>query len=80
MPCENNTKPAVPVVPSFDPGPDLLTPAEVAAMTGHTLNTLAQYRSRRLKGRDALGPDFVKIGREAYYPRSSVEAYLTKRG
>lgn len=78
---KNITTPAVPAVPSFDPGPDLLTPVEVATMTGHTLNTLAQYRSRRLKGRDALGPDFVKIGREAYYPRSSVEEYLAgKRG
>lgn len=71
---------AVPTVPSFAPGPDLLTPTEVAAMTGHTLNTLAQYRSRRLKGRDALGPDFVKVGREPYYPRAAVEAYLTLRG
>lgn len=77
---KNNTVSAVPAVPSFAPGPDLLTPVEVAEMTGHTLNTLAQYRSRRLKGRDALGPDYVKIGREAYYPRSAVEAYLTSRG
>lgn len=77
---KNNTAQAVPAVPSFAPGPDLLTPTEVAAMTGHTLNTLAQYRSRRLKGRDALGPDFVKVGREPYYPRAAVEAYLTLRG
>lgn len=78
---KNNTAQAVPAVPSFGPGPDLLTPAEVAAMTGHTLNTLAQYRSRRLKGRDALGPDFVKVGREPYYPRAAVESYLAgKRG
>lgn len=77
---KNNTATAVPAVPSFAPGPDLLTPVEVADMTGHTLNTLAQYRSRRLKGRDALGPDFVKVGREPYYPRAAVEAYLAQRG
>lgn len=66
-------------VPSFL-SPDLLTPAQVAEVTGHPVTVLAQYRSRRLKGRDALGPDFVKIGREVFYTKTAVSAYVAKRG
>ncbi|CTQ33919.1 hypothetical protein [Jannaschia rubra] len=69
---------AAPNVPSFL-SPDLLNPKQVSDMTGHPVTVLAQYRSRRTKGRDALGPEFVKIGREVFYTKAAVEAYVANR-
>ena len=69
-----------PTVPSFL-SPDLLTPAQVANWTGHPVTVLAVYRSRRNTGQyPQAGPDFVKIGREVFYTKASVEAYVTRRG
>ena len=79
MSCNENTAKSVEAVPSFL-SPDLLTPAQVAERTGHPVTVLAVYRSRRNTGQwpDA-GPEFVKIGREVFYTKASVDAYLAKR-
>jgi len=69
---------AAPTIPSFL-SPDLLTPAQVSEMTGHPVTVLAQYRSRRRYGSDTLGPEFVKIGREVFYTKAAVEAYVANR-
>lgn len=69
-----------PSIPSFL-SPDLLTPAQVAERTGHPVTVLAVYRSRRNTGQSPhAGPDFVKVGREVFYTKASVEAYLAQRG
>lgn len=59
---------------------DLMTTAEAAEVTGHTVKTLNQYRSWRTTGLypDA-GPDFLKLGRSVFYTRSAVEMYLERR-
>lgn len=79
MSCSEDTAKSAEVVPSFL-SPDLLTPAQVAERTGHPVTVLAVYRSRRNTGQwpDA-GPEFVKIGREVFYTKASVDAYLAKR-
>lgn len=64
-----------PADPSATPLKDYLTANEVAALTGHTVKTLAQYRTYRGRGR-IYGPDFVKHGYHVLYTRASVEAYL----
>ena len=58
---------------------DLLTVREAAAATGHTVETLNQYRALRNKGLGA-GPDFVKVGRAVFYTRATIEAYAARRG
>ena len=71
--------PTAPSVPSFA---DLLTPRQASEVTGHPETVLAVYRSRRNSGRwPNAGPEFVKVGREVFYPRDAVRAYLAgKRG
>ncbi|SFC59249.1 hypothetical protein [Tropicimonas isoalkanivorans] len=68
-----------PSIPSFA---DLLTPKQASEMTGHPETVLAVYRSRRKTGRSPdAGPEFVKVGREVFYARDAVRAYLAgKRG
>jgi excisionase family DNA binding protein len=50
--------------------PDLLTPEEVAAKTGLSRETLAQWRSQR------RGLPYLKIGRAVRYDPAEVQAYL----
>ncbi|MEM8575827.1 MAG: DNA-binding protein [Pseudomonadota bacterium] len=71
--------PTAPSIPSFA---DLLTPKQVSEMTGRPETVLAVYRSRRNTGRSPhAGPEFVKVGREVFYTRDAVRAYLAgKRG
>ncbi|MEM1380756.1 MAG: helix-turn-helix domain-containing protein [Pseudomonadota bacterium] len=57
---------------------ELLTTAEVAALTGLTRNTLESYRSLRRQGMDR-GPEFVTRGRAVLYPRVAVDAYLAAK-
>jgi predicted DNA-binding transcriptional regulator AlpA len=58
---------------------DLLTVREAAQATGHTAETLNQYRALRNKGLNA-GPVFVKVGRAVFYTRAAIEAYSARRG
>ncbi|MCC5957695.1 MAG: hypothetical protein JJU07_16465 [Natronohydrobacter sp.] len=70
--------PSAPVTPSFaDLG--LLTPEQASRMTGHPETVLAVYRSRRRRGNENAGPEFVKVGREVFYPRAAVEEYVAGR-
>ena len=48
----------------------LLTPQEVAALTGLSLETLAQWRSQ------ARGIPYLKLGRAVRYDPADVQAYL----
>ncbi len=66
--------------PPETPLNELMNTAEVAALTGHTVATLSQYRSWRTTGRypDA-GPEFTRLGRSVFYTRQSVQAYLDRR-
>tara|TARA_R110000868_G_scaffold87254_2_gene244156 strand:- start:974 stop:1204 length:231 start_codon:yes stop_codon:yes gene_type:complete len=57
---------------------DLLTARQAATITGHTEHTLAQYRSRRDRGRD-VGPHFIKIGKAVFYTKADLEAYAARR-
>lgn len=50
--------------------PKLLTPEEVSGLTGLSLNTLAQWRSRK------RGIPYLKIGRKAMYAPGDVRKYL----
>ena len=50
--------------------PELLTPEEVAVVTGLSIDTLAQWRSQR------RGLPYLKIGRAVRYDPSDVQAYL----
>tara|TARA_R110002049_G_scaffold67291_2_gene174779 strand:+ start:2397 stop:2642 length:246 start_codon:yes stop_codon:yes gene_type:complete len=80
MSCNENTAKSAEAVPLFL-SPDLLTPAQVAERTGHPVTVLAVYRSRRNTGQSPhAGPDFVKVGREVFYMKASVEAYIARRG
>lgn len=66
-----------PSIPSFA---DLLTPKQVAEMTGHPETVLAVYRSRRNTGLSPeAGPPFLKIGREVFYTRTDVEDFLARK-
>lgn len=77
MTDDMNTAKAVRPMPSFE---ELLTPAQVSRMTGHPETVLAVYRSRRNTGRSPeAGPAFHKIGREVFYARQDVEAFLDKK-
>lgn len=69
----------VPSIPSFA---DLLTPRQASELTGHPETVLAVYRSRRNTGQSPdAGPEYVKVGREVFYTREAVRAYLAgKRG
>jgi hypothetical protein len=59
---------------------DLMTTAEVAEVTGHTVKTLNQYRSWRTTGLyPEAGPEFMKLGRSVFYTRQAVGAYLDRR-
>ncbi len=48
----------------------LLTPLEVAELTGLSTDTLAQWRSQR------WGIPYLKIGRAVRYDPTDVQAYL----
>jgi excisionase family DNA binding protein len=50
--------------------PDLLTPEEVAEITGLSRETLAQWRSQK------RGIPYLKIGRAVRYDSIEVQAYL----
>jgi excisionase family DNA binding protein len=50
--------------------PGLLTPEEVAVVTGLSRETLAQWRSQK------RGLPYLKIGRAVRYDPSDVQAYL----
>jgi excisionase family DNA binding protein len=52
--------------------PDLLTPEEVAGITGLSIDTLAQWRSQR------RGLPYLKIGRAVRYDPAEVQAYLER--
>lgn len=73
----SDPKYAAPTAPSIPSFADLLTPKQASELTGHPETVLAVYRSRRNTGRapDA-GPEFVKVGREVFYTRDAVRAYL----
>jgi len=75
MPNDNDT------TASFISTPlsDLMTTAQVAKVTGHTVETLNQYRSQRRSGVRTPGPAFVKVGRAVFYPRTAIEGYLKGR-
>lgn len=51
---------------------ELLTPEEVAEITGLSLDTLAQWRSRK------RGLPYLKIGRAVRYDPAEVRAYLER--
>ena len=51
---------------------ELLTPEEVAEITGLSLDTLAQWRSRK------RGIPYLKIGRAVRYDPAEVRAYLER--
>ena len=51
---------------------ELLTPEDVAEITGLALDTLAQWRSRR------RGIPYLKIGRAVRYDPAEVQAYLER--
>jgi excisionase family DNA binding protein len=50
--------------------PDLLSPEEVAEITGLARDTLAQWRSQK------RGIPYLKIGRAVRYDPAEVQAYL----
>ena len=50
--------------------PDLLTPDDVAEITGLSKETLAQWRSQR------RGSPYLKIGRVVRYDPADVQQYL----
>jgi len=52
--------------------PELLTPEQVAEITGLSLDTLAQWRSQK------RGIPYLKIGRAVRYDAAEVEAYLER--
>jgi len=52
------------------PNRKLLTPIDVSELTGLSLNTLAQWRSRR------CGIPYLKIGRKPMYDPLDVQKYL----
>ena len=52
--------------------PDLLTPEEVAEITGLSMDTLAQWRSQR------RCIPYLKIGRAVRYDPTEVQAYLER--
>jgi excisionase family DNA binding protein len=52
--------------------PELLTPEEVAEITGLSLDTLAQWRSQR------RGVPYLKIGRAVRYDPAEIQAYLER--
>jgi excisionase family DNA binding protein len=52
--------------------PGLLTPEEVAVVTGLSRETLAQWRSQK------RGIPYLKIGRAVRYDPSEVQAYLER--
>lgn len=59
------------------PVKDLMTTAEVAEVTGHTVQILNQYRSLRTTGLyPEAGPEFMKLGRSVFCTREAVGAYL----
>lgn len=52
--------------------PDLLTPEEVAEITGLSMDTLAQWRSQK------RCIPYLKIGRAVRYDPAEVQAYLER--
>ena len=52
--------------------PDLLTPEEVAEITGLSMDTLAQWRSQK------RCIPYLKIGRVVRYDPAEVQAYLER--
>jgi len=52
--------------------PELLTPEEVAEITGLSMDTLAQWRSQR------RCIPYLKIGRAVRYDPTDVQAYLER--
>jgi hypothetical protein len=77
MSCTKDTAPPAPTTPLLR---DLLTPAQVAELTGHPATVLAVYRSRRNTGQAPnAGPEFIKHGTAVFYPKSAVETYIAGR-
>lgn len=64
---------AMPPRPDWIP-PRLLTPAEVAGITGVSVETLATWRSTKLQG-----PAYVKLGGRVAYPPDELWKWLHKR-
>jgi len=78
MSCTKDTAPPAPATPLLR---DLLTPVQVAELTGHPAAVLAVYRSRRNTGQSPnAGPEFIKHGTAVFYPKSAVETYIAGRG
>jgi hypothetical protein len=77
MSCPKDTAPPAPATPLLR---DLLTPAQVAELTGHQATVLAVYRSRRNTGQSSnAGPAFIKHGTAVFYQKSGVDAYIAGR-
>lgn len=55
---------------TLDHRSQLATPAEVGAMAGIPVATLAQWRWR------GIGPAYLKLGRHVWYDWSTVEVWL----
>jgi predicted DNA-binding transcriptional regulator AlpA len=54
----------------ISPSQELMRRSEVADTLGVSVRTLENW------GRDGLGPAFRRIGREAYYLRSDLDAWI----
>jgi predicted DNA-binding transcriptional regulator AlpA len=52
---------------------DILTQGQVAALSGHTSETIREYRSQRNRHR---GPPFHRNGKTVYYVRSEVLQWI----
>jgi len=63
----------MPETPVLSNGDTRLTAAQVAEVSGHSVRTLADYRSSR--GR-RFGPPFHKEGRKVFYLQSEVITWL----
>lgn len=53
--------------------PVLLTPTDVARLTGLALGTLMNWRSQR------IGPPFIKLGRKIWYDARDLDAWVNSR-
>ncbi|MEM7470971.1 MAG: helix-turn-helix domain-containing protein [Pseudomonadota bacterium] len=54
-------------------GGEVLTTADVAALSGHTPETIREYRSQRNRHR---GPPFHRNGKTVHYVRSEVLQWI----
>src|SRR5713101_4972874 len=51
----------------------LLSPTDVARLTGQAIGTLMNWRYRR------IGPPFIKIGRKVWYDTQDLRAWIASR-